>query len=158
MTDDRVYHNVKELEPSKYAYELIKEAEGLRLRSYICPAGKPTVGYGRVIPDSAHPCTITKEQADRYLYEDAQEASRNIKVLVKVKLTQGMFDALVSFVFNFGASKFRTSTLLRLLNKGDYEGAEREFDRWVGRPNNNGNPLPGLVIRRNKEEDLFDKK
>ena len=158
MTDTRTYHNVRGLNPSEDAYKLIRDSEGLRLSSYICPAGHPTVGYGRVIPDILHPCKITKEQADSYLYEDAQEASRNIKVLVKVKLTQGMFDALVSFVFNFGASKFRTSTLLRLLNQGDYEGAEREFDKWVGRPNNNGNPLPGLVIRRDKEEDLFDKK
>lgn len=158
MTDTRIYYDVKELKPSEDAYRLIRESEGLRLASYICPAGHPTIGYGHVIPWDDHPSTTTIGRAESYLREDAEEAARNLKALVKVKLTQGMFDALVSFTFNFGASKLRSSTLLRLLNAGDYEGAERQFDMWVGRPNNNGKPLPGLVVRRDKEEDLFDKK
>jgi len=158
MSDNRVYKNVRELQPSEDAYQLIREAEGLRLTSYICPAGKPTIGYGRVIPNLNSPRTCTKHQADQWLVEDAQSAVREIQRQVTVPLTQGQFDALVSFIFNFGGTKFSTSTLRRKLNARDYEGAEAEFDKWVGRPNNNGNPLPGLVIRRNKEEALFDKK
>jgi len=158
MSDNRVFRHVGELEPSEDAYELIRESEGLRLAPYICPAGHPTIGYGRKLQKLTDQRPITREQAESYLYEDAQEASRNLKALIKVPITQGMFDALISFVYNFGAPKLKSSTLLRLLNAKDYEGAERQFDMWVGRPNNNGNPLPGLVIRRDKEEDLFDRK
>lgn len=156
MFTDGNYLQVRNLRPSKAAYDLIKESEGLKLESYICPAGHPTVGWGHVIPASQHPCKISLAQAERYLREDVEEAVRAIQRLVKVELTQGQFDALTSFVFNFGSSKFGSSTLLNKLNQGDYLGALAEFDRWVGRPNNNGKPLPGLVIRRDKEQDLFD--
>ena len=65
-----------------------------------------------------------------------------------------MFDALVSFAYNVGSGVdgLKTSTLLRKLNGKDYEGAAREFDRWV---HGDGKVLPGLVTRRNKEEALF---
>ena len=158
MSDNRVYHDVRTLRPSKDAYDLIKESEGLRLTSYICAAGKPTIGYGRVIPNLNSPRNCTEQEADRWLIEDTGVAASAVQRLVKVRLTQGMFDALVSFTYNFGSGRLQNSTLLRLLNAGDYEGAEKQFDLWVGRPNNNGNPLRGLVIRRDKEEALFDKK
>jgi lysozyme len=65
----------------------------------------------------------------------------------------------VSFVFNFGAEKFRTSTLLRLLNEGRYSEAAAQFPRWV----NGTNPktglrevLPGLVKRRARERAMFE--
>lgn len=71
---------------------------------------------------------------------------------VKVKLTQNQFDALVSFVYNVGVGAFRTSTLLRKLNNGDYVGAAAEFKRWKF---GGGKELPGLVRRRKAEEQLF---
>jgi lysozyme len=70
-----------------------------------------------------------------------------------VDLTQGQFDALCSFIFNLGCGAFQRSTLLRLLNESDYEGAAQQFGRWV---NAGGMKLTGLVKRRAEESDRFN--
>ena len=44
-------------------------------------------------------------------------------------LTQGRFDALVSFSFNVGEGALKKSTLLKKMNAGDMDGTAREFDR-----------------------------
>jgi lysozyme len=69
-----------------------------------------------------------------------------------VPLTQGQFDALSSFTFNLGARRLAESTLLTLLNKGDYHGAAAQFARWVRA---DGKILDGLVRRRAAEAKLF---
>ncbi|MEG4228182.1 glycoside hydrolase family protein [Microcoleus sp. N9_B2] len=86
------------------------------------------------------------------IIERIQKKAAAVNSLYTVPLKQGMFDALVSFTFNLGSEALKKSTLLRKLNKQDYEGAAREFDRWI---HGDGKVLPGLVIRRNKEEALF---
>jgi lysozyme len=55
-------------------------------------------------------------------------------------------------VYNLGGGNLRRSTLLRLLNAGDYAGAAKEFDKWnmAG-----GKVLAGLVRRRQAETDMF---
>jgi lysozyme len=137
---------------------LIRESEGLVLKAYLCPAGVWTLGHGHtkgVKPGD----TCTREQAEQWLLEDVGEAIDTLMGMVEVPLNQGEVDALVSFVFNFGAGKFRTSTLLRLLNEGEFAQASAQFPRWV----NGTNPktglrevLPGLVKRRAAEKALFD--
>jgi len=62
------------------------------------------------------------------------------------------FDALVSFAYNVGIGNLKSSTLLRKLNAGDYDGAALEFHRWK---RSNGRVLPGLVRRRAAEALLF---
>ena len=76
----------------------------------------------------------------------------DVSNLVKVKLTQGQFDALVSFAYNLGARALSTSTLLQKLNAGDYTGAADEFPRWNKA---GGKVLPGLTWRREAERALF---
>ena len=61
--------------------------------------------------------------------------------------------ALVDLVFNIGAGNFQHSTLLRLLNAGDYAGASEQFQRWNRA---NGNVLAGLTKRRAAEAALFN--
>ncbi|MBD1842981.1 glycoside hydrolase family protein [Cyanobacteria bacterium FACHB-63] len=95
---------------------------------------------------------ISKADAERWLNVEVDEKAKSVTSLCKVEITQGMFDALVSFTFNLGAGALEGSTLLRKLNAKDYEGAAREFDRWI---HGAGKVLPGLVIRRDKEEALF---
>ncbi len=70
-------------------------------------------------------------------------------------LTQGQWDALSSFVYNLGPGALEKSTLLRLLNAGDYSGAAAQFDRWVYA---SGKKLSGLVKRRAAERALFEGK
>lgn len=73
-------------------------------------------------------------------------------VFFHVPLTQGQFDALVSFAFNCGSLALSTSTLLKKLNSGDYEGAASEFMRWI---HAGGKTITGLQRRRLLEKRLF---
>lgn len=135
---------------------LIKVSEGLETEAYPDPGnritGEPwTIGYGHT-RNVRRGDTCDEAQATAWLREDLQAAEGAVRHLVDVPLSQGQFDALVSFVFNCGASAFGNSTLLRLLNEGDAAGAAEQFKRW-----NRGadGPLPGLVVRRAGERDLF---
>jgi lysozyme len=97
---------------------------------------------------------ITQAQADAWLREDLAKAAACVNANVKVPLTQNQFDALTDFCFNVGVGNFIASTLLRLLNAGNYAGAATQFDRWNLAA---GRVLPGLVKRRLAERQLFMK-
>jgi lysozyme len=137
---------------SQKGLDLIKSFEGLRLSAYKCPADVWTIGFGTtagVKPGQ----TITKERAEELLRDDVARFEAQVLRLVKVPLTQGQHDALVSFVYNLGAGNLSNSTLLRLLNSGDYKGAAAQFDRWTKA---GGKTLAGLVRRRAAERALFE--
>jgi lysozyme len=135
---------------------LIRQAEGLRLRAYLCPAGVWTIGIGTTVyPDGRkvqRGDKCTEQQADRYLAHDLQEFERAVAAMVTVPLTGNQFASLVSLAYNVGIGALRGSTLLRLLNAGDYAGAANQFPRWN---RGGGRVLPGLVKRRAAERDLF---
>ena len=140
------------MKPSQACIDLVKASEGLRLTAYRDSAGILTIGYGStggIKPGQ----TITREQADEMLVDDLDEAAEGVRKLVTVPLTQGQFDALVSFTFNLGAGRLRDSTLLRLLNQGRYGEAAGQFKFWVMAA---GQTLPGLVKRRAAERALFE--
>ncbi|MDA9008629.1 lysozyme [Alphaproteobacteria bacterium] len=94
--------------------------------------------------------SISKQEAERLLLFDLKNFDRRVKRLVKVPLNENQFGALLSFDFNTGG--LAGSTLLRLLNAGDYIGAANELDRWV---HAGGKTISGLVRRRQYEKDLF---
>jgi len=71
---------------------------------------------------------------------------------VTSQLTQNEFDALCSLCFNIGCKAFTDSTLVRLLNEGDFDAAEAQFKRWNKQA---GKELAGLTRRRSAEETLF---
>lgn len=139
----------------------LKSFEGLRLEAYPDPGsadGLPiTIGYGstRTMGGAAWMIgdRITEAEAAQLLRRDAAVAEAAVNRLVQVPLTQAQYDALVSFAFNVGAGAFESSTLLRLLNAGDYAGAATQFDRWV---HNDGKKLAGLVRRRAAEREMFE--
>lgn len=111
--------------------ERIKMHEGFRADVYLDQAGKPTIGYGHLIrAGESFPAAITEARARELLAADLGSAEAAVNALVTVRITQAQFDALVSFVFNVGTEAFRTSTLRRLLNAGDYAGAADQFKRW----------------------------
>lgn len=132
--------------------QIIRDFEKLKLTAYLPTKDDVwTIGYGHT--KGVKPgMTITEEQAEIYLKEDVKWAEDAVNKLVKVKLNQNQFDALVSFVFNIGESQFSTSTMLRKLNVGDYEGASNEFPRWNKQK---GKVLNGLIRRREMERTLF---
>jgi len=139
---------------SENGLALIRQAEGLRLRAYKCPAGVWTIGYGTTAGVKEDQI-ITRERAEELLRDDVKRFEDQVLRLVKVQLTQGQLDALVSFTYNLGAANLGNSTLLRLLNAGDYKGAAAQFDRWTKA---GGKELPGLVKRRAAERALFEGK
>ena len=134
----------------------IKEFEGFRGKRYLCPANKPTIGYGHVIVDSERTTLwnveLNEDQATKLLMKDLVRFEDAVSAMVAVPLTQGQFDALVSFAYNLGEAKLRSSTLLKLLNAGDYDGARKQINRWVY---SNGKKLEGLIRRRARETEMF---
>ena len=161
---------VQTLTASAQLYELLRWFERFASKPYVCAAGKLTIGYGHVIlPNEAwlREGAIGVDTAAGLLGNDVARFERDVRALVSTPVTQGEFDALVSFAFNVGsdidadtkAEGLGDSTLLRLLNAGNYEGAAREFGLWV----NARDPitgvlvkLNGLVRRRAAERALFE--
>jgi lysozyme len=111
--------------------EHIKHFEGCKLKSYYCIAGRCTIGYGSTGPHVKPGMTITQEQAEEFLRRDLDKAERAVEELVKVKLTDGQHAAVVDLVFNVGRDAVAKSTLLKLLNKGEYKAAGEQLMRWV---------------------------
>ena len=107
----------------------IQNFEGLRLEAYLCPSGAWTIGYGHTSGVQKGQ-KITLQHAEEYFNKDIAQFVNSVNMLVKVPLTQGQFDALVSFAFNCGIANFRSSTLLRLLNSGNYEEAGEQLLVW----------------------------
>ncbi len=132
--------------------ELIKQFEGLRLTAYQDSGGVWTIGYGHTGPDVRPGMTITRARAEQLLENDLREFERGVSRLVRVPLNSNQFSALVSFAFNVGLGNLQGSTLLRLLNRGDYAGAAAQFGRWV---RVGSQVLAGLVRRRHAERQLF---
>ena len=138
---------------SRAGLGLIQTFEGCKLSAYLCPAGVPTIGYGRTTGVKLGQ-TITQAQADAWLLEEYDAFERKVRALVKVPLTAHQLGSLVSFAYNVGTGALGSSTLLRLLNKGDYAGAALQFGRWNKA---GGKVLNGLTRRRKAETDLFVK-
>lgn len=136
---------------SERGIELIKKHEGLRLNAYLCPAGVWTIGYGTTSGVEKGD-KITKEQAESLLRNDLEVFENAVTMAVRVPITQNQFDALVSFAYNVGTGALRSSTLMRMLNAGDYAGAAAQFKRWNKA---DGKELPGLTKRRADEAILF---
>lgn len=141
---------------SQEGINLIKKYEGLRTEAYRCPAGIPTIGYGHTGTVDGKKIEmgmkITEKKAEKLLREDLQRFEKGVSDCVQVPLTQGQFDALVSFSFNLGVGSLQSSTLLKLLNQGKYKDAAEEFGKWVKA---GGKILDGLVKRRADEKKLF---
>ena len=86
------------------------------------------------------------------LEKDLSDYCRRVESLIKVKITDNQFAALVSLAYNIGVSAFGGSTLLSYLNKGNYSAAADQFARWN---KGGGKVLAGLTRRREAERKLF---
>jgi lysozyme len=133
--------------------DLIKRFEGFSDTVYICPAGYPTIGYGHLVrKDEDFSGGIDESQAEELLRKDVATAERAVLRYIKVPLTDGQFDALVSFTYNLGAGALQRSTLRRKVNYEEHCAVPAEFMRWVWA---GGRKLAGLVRRREAEAVLY---
>ena len=147
---------------------MIKHHEGVKATAYRCPARLWTVGVGHVIdPNHARvpfadrislelPAgwnrTLSQDEIDDILRKDLARFEAGVKRLCPGELTQGQFDALVSFAFNVGLGSLQKSTLRMKHNRGDFEGAAEEFLKWAKA---GGKVLKGLLKRRQDERALY---
>ena len=145
------------MKTSKAGLNLIKQFESFRAAPYLCSAGVPTIGYGTTVYPNGIKVKlsdqkITQQLAESFLQFHVNAIEKDVSKLVKVTLTQNQLDALVSFAYNVGLNAFQDSTLLKLLNAGDIDGASKQFERW----NKAGGKVSnGLTRRRNAEKALF---
>ncbi len=137
---------------SNTGLQLIEEFENCRLTAYLDIRGIPTIAWGHTDGVQLGD-TCTQDQADTWLTQDTQNAVDHINNLVKVPLTQPEFDALCSFAYNIGCGAFAGSTMLKLLNAGDYAGAADQFERW---DKSGGQVIAGLLRRRRTEVQEFN--
>ncbi|WP_049810480.1 lysozyme [Variovorax paradoxus] len=151
--------------------EICHHYEQLRLQAYPDPgsprakalrAGKPaaglsgapwTIGWGDTGPDVVEGLTITREEADRrFARRMALEFEPAVRMAVSVPLNQRQFDAMVSIFYNAGVGALSASTLVRVLNLGDFAGAAAQFPRWN---KSGGEVMKGLQRRREAERLVF---
>lgn len=155
------------MKTSEAAYKIVKESEGLVLHAYVCSANRWTIGWGHT--KGVKPgMKISISQAEQFLQADMAEVESGVSALVTIPLKQYQFDALCSFAFNVGldidsdtvAEGLGDSTLLKLVNAGNFAGAALEFEKWVTAkaPGGKRKTLEGLVARRRKERALFEGK
>lgn len=137
---------------------LVEQFEGFSATPYQDPAGVWTIGYGSTRDLAMQPvCATTppidQAQAQVMVGRDLANAAEAVAADVKVPLTDNQRAALCDFTYNLGGHSLACSTLLRLLNAGDYAGAAAEFDKWdyAG-----GKELAGLFRRRAAETALFE--
>jgi len=153
---------------SPKAVAMIKHHEGVRQKPYRCPAKLWTVGVGHVLYPEQGKLPIDQrdafnikiedfrifsmEEVDAILRADLERFERGVERYITVPLTQGMFDALVSFSFNVGLGTLQRSTLRQKLNRGDKEAAAEELLKYCMA---GGKILKGLQNRRIDERALF---
>ena len=142
------------MKTSAEGISLIKKFEGCELYAYQCSANVWTIGYGHT-KDVEPGMQITQEDAEQMLVDELHEYENYINEYVTAPLSQNQFDAMVSWVYNLGPANLKASTLLKVLNAGDYEGVPAQIRRWNKA---GGEILDGLIRRREAEALLFEGK
>ncbi len=143
------------MKTSQNGKNFIKQFEGLRLRSYLCPSNKWTIGYGNTEiggrPVKADD-KITLSEAEDLFEITLIPYERKVLQKVSAHLNQNQFDALVSHTYNTGGSDI----LFSLINQG---AEESEIRQWMETSHitGNGEVLNGLIKRRKAESELFFK-
>jgi lysozyme len=152
---------------SEQGLELLKQWEGFKSKVYKDSAGLPTIGVGHLLTQSERTSGaivinglavqyadgLTDQQVLDLLSQDVQPAEQAVNNGVKVALDQNQFDALVSFTFNTGTGAFSSSTLLKVLNQGQYDQVPDQLRRWNKA---GGQVVQGLVNRRENEIKLWN--
>lgn len=145
-------------EALRTAVGLAKVFEGLKLEPYLCPAGVPTIGYGTVYkPDgtkvSLNDPAISEVTAELWLISSMQGICSSVVKASPILMThEPAWGAISDFVYNLGLSRYRSSTLKKRIDEGNFEEAGEELLKWV---RGGGKVLPGLTKRRQVEKKLL---
>ena len=139
------------------AHKLAAPFEGCVLKPYHDPVGYPTIGYGHLLSrtpweDLSQWEPLTQSQADDLLITDLKRFQASVHRLITMPITVCQEAALIDFAFNCGAANLQASTLRRVINRGDYAEAPKQFLRWVYA---RGVYLRGLARRRQAEADMW---
>ena len=136
---------------SENGLELIKKFEGCETTAYQDSVGVWTIGFGHTKGvEEGQTCSI--EDAESMLADEMNEYEGYINNMVKVELQQHEFDALVAWVYNLGPTNLGESTMLKVLNGGQFDRVPDEMNRWTRA---GGEILEGLVRRRQAESLMF---
>ena len=151
------------MQVSQKCIDLVKRYEGFISKTYVCPAGYKTIGFGHRTDEIT---TITEPEAENLLRRDLKKFEGKLNYAIEhdnITLNQNQFDALCSFAFNLGYSTLVFSTLWKKLKQGDYAGASAEFPKWVYITKTDPETgerfklkLKGLEFRRKSEQELFN--
>ena len=144
---------------SDEGFDIIKKFEGCELEAYKCAAGVLTIGYGHT-KDVQEGDKWTEEKAEFMLWRELEEEYEHyVNSLVTVPMNQCQFDALVSWVYNLGPANLKSSTLLKTLNLGNYNGVPEQIMRWnKATVDGERKVLAGLTRRREAEALMFEGK
>lgn len=146
------------MKTSEKGIALIKKYEGFESRPYLDAVGVPTIGFGATHYGNGTKVrmsdkSITETVASELLVKMLVGYENTVKMLVQKPINQNQFDALVSFVYNLGGVNLSKSTLLKKINIDPNDKTiAAEFMKWV---NAGGNPLKGLIRRREEESKLY---
>ena len=126
--------------------EFIKSQEGFRSNPYYCAGHKLTVGYGHQIKSrDSFVYPISRELADTILFKDF-----NNSIILAKRYTDWHNDSLLAishFIFAFGETKFRKSTLYSLIKED--KCIISELRKWI-----HVNGVPNKHIRKNREFEI----
>lgn len=135
------------------AVKMISSYEGFSATTYVCAAGKKTIGYGFTDSNLVAQAQMSMQEAWHILGSKVKNLAKQIKAELKgISLSANELAALVSFTYNVGFFNFKSSTLFKLLKAGNKKAAAKEFDKWIYAK---GKVLNGLVKRRAAEKALF---
>jgi lysozyme len=152
---------------SQRGQAMLEQWEAFKLHVYKDSAGLPTIGVGHLLTKSEltsgkiiingvavrYANGLTQQQVNDLLAQDLKPAEQAVTSGVKVALNQNQFDALTSFAFNVGTGAFSGSTLLKVLNQGQYNQVPAQLMRWK---HSGGQVTQGLINRREDEIKLWD--
>lgn len=133
------------------------EREGCFLTAYLCPAGVPSIGYGETDGITLG-MKWTKQTADTAFCHGLTERANQVRAACSVPPNDNQLGAMTLLAYNIGVPTFLKSSILRLHNKGDYNGASRAFslyDKARDPKTKQLVTLDGLVTRRAQESALY---
>jgi len=135
---------------------------GEQIASYNEARGYPTIGVGHLITNRERDRfsrylkgvgTMTQEEIQKLLLEDLASRIRSLNNRLKAEVTQNMFDALLSMMFNTGEGNSFFKKAVSLTNQKKYQEAANMISS--GPVTSKGKVFAGLVRRRKNESDTY---